>query len=181
MVWKCCARSKTGGFRPVPRDRQATVSVLVAGEPAPSRHSVLGKTAEEGPMSRYGAATEAVRRRSLRVLFVEDMPTDVKLCLRELTKAGFEVTEDVVQTPEEFLERIRAIPYDIILSDQRLPKWTGTEALECVQQEGIDIPFILVTGTTLGEEAAVECIKKGASDYVLKDRLARLPVAISQA
>src|SRR5260370_21528097 len=114
--------------------------------------------------------------RPLRVLFVEDMPTDVKLCLRELKKAGFEVTEDVVQTPEEFLERIRAIPYDIILSDQRLPKWTGTEALECLQQEGKDIPFILVTGT-LGEEAAVECINKGASDYVLKDRLARLPVA----
>jgi len=118
--------------------------------------------------------------RPLRVLFVEDMPTDVKLCLRELKKAGFEVTEDVVQTPEEFLERIRAIPYDIILSDQRLPKWTGTEALECLQQEGKDIPFILVTGT-LGEEAAVECIKKGASDYVLKDRLARLPVAVRQA
>ena len=112
--------------------------------------------------------------RPLRVLFVEDMPTDVKLCLRELKKAGFEVTEDVVQTPEEFLERIRAIPYDIILSDQRLPKWTGTEALECLQQEGKDIPFILVTGT-LGEEAAVECIKKGASDYVLKDRLAVYP------
>ncbi len=131
-------------------------------------------------MSGYGAATEVVRRPPLRVLFVEDMPTDVKLCLRELKKACFEVTEDVVQTREEFLERIRAIPYDIILSDQRLPKWTGTEALECVQQEGKDIPFILVTGT-LGEEAAVECIKKGASDYVLKDRLARLPVAVRQA
>jgi len=131
-------------------------------------------------MSRYGAATETVRRRPLRVLFVEDLPADVKLCLRELKKACFEVTEDVVQTREEFLERIRKIPYDIILSDQRLPKWTGTEALECLQQEGKDIPFILVTGT-LGEEAAVECIKKGAADYVLKDRLARLPVAIRQA
>ncbi|MFY9584063.1 MAG: EAL domain-containing protein [Candidatus Acidiferrales bacterium] len=131
-------------------------------------------------MRRYGAATEAVRRRPLRVLFVEDSPADVKLCLRELKKACFDVTEDVVQTREEFLERIRAIPYDIILSDQRLPKWNGTEALECVQQEGKDIPFILVTGT-LGDEAAVECIKKGATDYVLKDRLARLPVAIRQA
>ena len=131
-------------------------------------------------MSGHGAATEVVRRPALRVLFVEDLPTDVKLCVRELKKAGFEVTEDVVQTCEAFLERIRAIPYDIILSDQRLPKWTGTEALECLQHEGKDIPFILVTGT-LGEEAAVECIKKGASDYVLKDRLARLPVAIRQA
>src|SRR6266700_4087756 len=131
-------------------------------------------------MSGDGAATEVVRRPPVRVLFVEDLPTDVKLCLRELKKAGFEVTEDIVQTCEAFLERIRAIPYDIILSDQRLPKWTGTEALECLQHEGKDIPFILVTGT-LGEEAAVECIKKGASDYVLKDRLARLPVAVRQA
>lgn len=131
-------------------------------------------------MSAYGAATEAVRKRPLRVLFLEDLPADVKLCVRELKKAGFEVSEDVVQTREEFLERIRTIPYDIILSDQRLPKWTGIEALECVQQEGKDIPFILVTGT-LGEETAVECIKKGASDYVLKDRLARLPVAIRHA
>src|SRR5258708_28475374 len=128
-------------------------------------------------MSRYGAATEAVRRRSLRVLFVEDMPTDVKLCLRELKKAGFEVTEDVVQTPEEFLERIRAIPYDIILSDQRLPKWTGTEALECLQQEGKDIPFILVTGT-LGEETSVESIKNSASAKLLKDPLTPLALAV---
>lgn len=68
----------------------------------------------------------------------------------------------------------------MILADYSLPGWNGMEGLTVLQQRGLDIPFILVTGT-VGEETAVDCIKQGAADYVLKDRLARLPVAIARA
>ena len=118
--------------------------------------------------------------RLLRVLLVEDSPADAELSLRELWKAGYEIHADVVQTPEEFAERLRLNLYDIVLSDYNLPNWTGADALESLRQQGYDMPLILVTGS-LGEEAAVECLKKGASDYVLKDRLARLQVAVPRA
>lgn len=131
-------------------------------------------------MSGTAEERSATGRRSLRVLFVEDSVTDVELCLGELRKAGFEVTADIVETLREFAERLRARPYDIILADYNLPQWTGMGALEHLQHEGKDIPFILVT-EALGEERAVECIKRGAIDYVLKDRLARLPVAVRGA
>jgi diguanylate cyclase (GGDEF)-like protein len=116
----------------------------------------------------------------LQILIIEHSPADVELCLRELEKGGLTVTADVVETAEEFEQRIDAHPYDIILADYRFPQWTGMEALTVLQQRGKDIPFILVTGA-LGEETAVECIKKGASDYVLKDRMFRLPLAVHRA
>jgi diguanylate cyclase (GGDEF)-like protein/PAS domain S-box-containing protein len=104
----------------------------------------------------------------------------VELCLRELENSGFVATADVVQTPEEFSERMRSERYDLVLADYRLPNWTGMDALKFLKQQEKDVPFILVTGT-LGEEAAVDCIKEGAADYVLKDHLARLPVAVRRA
>jgi two-component system cell cycle sensor histidine kinase/response regulator CckA len=116
----------------------------------------------------------------LRVLFIEDNPMDLELTLMELQRAGFEIRGDVVQTPEDFKRRLHATTYDIVVSDYRLPGWTGMEALEHLQEEKKDVPFILMTGS-LGEETAVECIKRGATDYVLKDRLVRLPVAVRRA
>jgi len=82
-----------------------------------------------------------------------------------------------VQTAQEFVERLSAKAYDVVLADYRLPGWTGMDALELLRQQGKEIPFILVTGA-LGEEMAVECVKRGVADYILKDRLVRLPVAI---
>lgn len=116
----------------------------------------------------------------LRVLIVENEPADVELCVRELEKAGLSVAPDVVQTREAFLERVRSRHYDAVLADFNLPGWDGMGVLACLKEESPDTPFILVTGT-LGEEAAVECIKNGATDYLLKDRLARLPVALRAA
>ncbi len=116
----------------------------------------------------------------LNVLLVENDAPDAELCLRELKKAGFEVSADVVETLQEVDERLSSKSYDIVLADYNLPGWNGMEALEHLQQEGRDIPFILVTGSA-GEEIAVECIKKGAADYLLKDRLHRLPLAIRGA
>ena len=117
---------------------------------------------------------------TLRVLMVEHSKSDVELCLRELKNAGFEIRADIVETPEEYTERLRADSYDIILADYRLPFWTAKDALALMRELGKDIPFILVTGM-LGEEAAVECVKQGVTDYVLKQRLSRLSTVIPRA
>ncbi len=116
----------------------------------------------------------------MRVLLVEDNPADVELELLTLRKNGFEVSSDVVQTAEEFTSRIRTANYDLILADYNLPQWRGTEALDILCRENLDIPVIVVTGY-LGEEKAVDYIKQGATDCVLKDHLARLPVSVRRA
>jgi len=121
-----------------------------------------------------------VRTRPVHILLLEDSPADAELCLREIEKAQLKVVIDVVQTPEEFAQQLCEKPVDIILSDYRLQHWTGMDAFDLLREQGHDIPFILITGA-LGEERAVECIQKGIADYVLKDRLARLPITIRRA
>jgi light-regulated signal transduction histidine kinase (bacteriophytochrome) len=105
---------------------------------------------------------------------------DAELVVRELERDGFDVTRDVAQNEEEFRQRIAAQRYDIVLADYNLPQWRGMDALEIVRQQGQDIPVILVTGS-LGDVKAVECIKQGITDYVLKDRLAKLPSSVRRA
>ncbi|HEY6293618.1 MAG TPA: PAS domain S-box protein, partial [Terriglobia bacterium] len=132
------------------------------------------------PVKAEGAETPATPARRLRIMMIENDRADAALALRELRRAGFEVQADVVQAPDEFHRCLVGGSYDAILADHNLPGWTGTDALTQVRQRGLEIPFILVTGS-LGEEGAVECIKQGASDYVLKDHLARLPLAVARA
>ena len=115
----------------------------------------------------------------LNVLLIEDNPADAELCLHALEKTQYEIQCDVVQTASEFVQKLKETVYDIILSDYNLGDWNGLDALELLQKEGRDIPFVLVTGA-LGDEAAIECLERGVSDYVLKDRLDRLPAAISK-
>jgi len=116
----------------------------------------------------------------LRVLILEDNPRDVELCIQELNKAGLDLQAEAVDTEEGFAAKLHSSVYDLILSDYRIPAWSGVEAFHLLKQSGKDIPFILVTGT-LGEEAAVDLIKEGVADYVLKDRLVRLPLAVRRA
>jgi signal transduction histidine kinase len=116
----------------------------------------------------------------LRFLLIEDNPLDVELVEHELQRAGFEFTFAAVQTPEDFTYELRTTPPHIVIADYNLPDWKGMEGLEILGREGFDIPFILVTGA-LGDVTAVDCIKLGATDYVLKDALTRLPVAIRRA
>jgi signal transduction histidine kinase len=116
----------------------------------------------------------------LRVLLVEDDPAERDLFLRELGKGEYEIIADVAGTADEFLQRIRTNRPDVVLADYNLGQWRGTEALEILRQEGLDIPLILVSGA-LGDVTAVECIKQGVTDYVLKDSLARLSVALRGA
>jgi two-component system, cell cycle sensor histidine kinase and response regulator CckA len=117
---------------------------------------------------------------SLRILYLEDNPYDLELCTLEMRKAGFQPLIDGATTREEFLDKLHSSTYDIVLSDHGIPGWNGVEAFREVKHSGIDIPFILITGT-LGEERAVELIKEGVTDYILKDRLARLPSAVRKA
>jgi signal transduction histidine kinase len=116
----------------------------------------------------------------LRALVVEDEPADVELALRALRLADLEVTADVAQTAEEFGELVRKNSYDVVLADYKLPGWNGMESVEILRKEGLDVPVILVSGA-LGEQTAVECIKQGAADYILKDHLARLPGSVRRA
>jgi len=116
----------------------------------------------------------------LHFLLVEDNPLDVELVNRELRRADFNFTSIAVQTPEDFSRELRAHCPQIVLADYNLPQWRGMEAVELLRRENLDVPLILVSGA-LGEVNAVECLKQGATDYVLKGALTRLPVAIRRA
>jgi two-component system, cell cycle sensor histidine kinase and response regulator CckA len=116
----------------------------------------------------------------VRLLYVEHESDDVELSLRELKNSGLDFTADTASTRDEFNRKLRAHPFDVVLADYRLPGWTGMDALTEIQKLGLDIPLILVTGT-LGDGLAVECIKRGVTDYVLKEQLARLPMALVRA
>jgi len=118
--------------------------------------------------------------KSLRALILEDDPQDAELMAAILTRAGYSLSSEVIDSPAQFQQQLAQADYDVILADYNLRTWTAMDALEILVKSGKDIPFLVVTGT-LGDEAAVECIKHGAADYVLKHRLARLPVAVSHA
>jgi PAS domain S-box-containing protein/putative nucleotidyltransferase with HDIG domain len=117
--------------------------------------------------------------KSLRILFLEDNPADVELALYELRRAEVAVETKRVDDADGFRAAL-ADPPDVILADYTLPGFNALDALAILQEAGVNVPFIVVTGT-ISEEIAVECIKHGASDYLLKDRLTRLPTAIVNA
>lgn len=116
----------------------------------------------------------------LRVLFVEDQPADVELEKRALREHGFDVHGCAVQDAEQFLNEIRKGIYEMVLADYNLPQWNGMEVVSLLRREGLDVPVILVSGA-LGETRAVDCVKDGAADYVLKENLTRLPESVRQA
>jgi two-component system cell cycle sensor histidine kinase/response regulator CckA len=113
----------------------------------------------------------------LRVLLFDPSTEDAQRSLRELYSAGFVVEPTVVSTREEFVEALASGDFALVLSGDHVQDWDGMRALEEVRRTGKDIPVVLVTGV-LSEEAALECVKRGVSEYVLKSRLAQLPTAI---
>ena len=113
----------------------------------------------------------------LKILHLEDLPDDAELVARELRKAGIIYEAIPAGSKIEFINALKKFSPDIILSDHSLPSFDSHEALKIVKESGILVPFILVTAT-VSEEYAVNIIKEGASDYILKDRLQRLPNAI---
>ena len=116
---------------------------------------------------------------SFNLLLVEDSPTDADLLLKTLREAGFDPVCRRVDSKPDYLRELNTPP-DLILSDFALPQFDGKTALQLMKDRGLDIPFIIVSGC-IGEDMAVECMKAGAADYLLKDRLGRLAHSVSQA
>ncbi|MCB1100147.1 MAG: response regulator [Verrucomicrobiae bacterium] len=115
----------------------------------------------------------------LNILFVEDNPADTKMMLAQLRTDGFDPTWKRIETEADFLAEIRNSP-DIILSDYSMPQFSGLRAAELLRESGLEIPFILISGT-VGEDVAVDAMKHGATDYLLKDRIVRLGSAVERA
>jgi PAS domain S-box-containing protein len=115
----------------------------------------------------------------LRVLLLEDRESDALLVLHELGRAGYDPVWARVETEPDFLAHLDPSP-DIILSDYQMPQFGALQAFRLLQERGLEIPFIVVSGT-IGEDVAVEAMKLGVTDYILKDRLGRLGQAVQQA
>lgn len=115
----------------------------------------------------------------LRALIVEDRLSDATLVVRELERAGFAPTWKRVDTEEQYVSQLETLP-ELILADYNMPKFGAIRALEVLQETGLDIPFIIVSGS-IGEDVAVDAMKQGAADYLLKDRLGRLGPAVTNA
>src|SRR5438093_9878418 len=115
----------------------------------------------------------------LRVLLVEDSEDDASLLLHEIKRAGYEPVCKRVQTPDSMEQALEEQPWDIVIADYALPQFDALAALELVQGERLDLPFIIVSGA-IGEEVAVAAMKAGAHDYVMKGNLARLAPAIQR-
>ncbi len=119
-------------------------------------------------------------KRTLKILHLEDLPSDAELVAHELKKGGIEFEAHVVDNRKAYTQALKDFSPDLVLSDHSLPMFDSREALYILKTSGIKIPFVLVTAT-ISEEYAVEIMKDGAYDYVLKDRLQRLPQAILNA
>lgn len=131
-------------------------------------------------VAHHSTKEKACGNRKLRVLIVEDNDSDVELALRSLRRDGFAPEYDVVKTAADFTSQVRNHSYEVVLADYSVPGWNGMESVQILRQVGLDIPVIVVSGA-LGDLRAVECIKQGAADYVLKDHLPRLPASVRRA
>jgi diguanylate cyclase (GGDEF)-like protein/PAS domain S-box-containing protein len=118
-------------------------------------------------------------RKALRALIVEDSEDDIELLLGELHSKGYEVEFERVETAPAMRASLKEKTWDIILSDYNLPAFDGLQALDVLKASGIDVPFLLISGT-IGEESAVAALKAGANDFIVKGKFARLGPAIER-
>jgi PAS domain S-box-containing protein len=123
---------------------------------------------------------DGTMKRELRILILDDVRTDAELMVFELTEAGMAFESKYVPDKASFLRALEEFSPDIILSDYSLPSFDGFSAMKIARGKFPDVPFIFVSGA-LGEELAIELLKKGATDYVLKNRLSRLAPAVTRA
>jgi PAS domain S-box-containing protein len=117
--------------------------------------------------------------KALKLLQVEDSESDAALIVRQLNASGFEVAAERVQDAKAMRDALARAPWEVVVSDFRMPGFDAHEALAVLQASGRDIPFIVVSGT-IGEDVAVALMKAGAHDYLMKDSLKRLGVAVER-
>ncbi|HEY7985358.1 MAG TPA: PAS domain S-box protein [Methylophilaceae bacterium] len=125
-------------------------------------------------------ANHPLSLRKIRVLILEDTLRDAELIIRELRRAQFEPEWIRVENRATFLAALESFAPDLILADYQLPQFDGISALKLLRQQALFIPFLLISGV-IGEETAIDAIKQGADDYLMKDRLGRLGSAVSHA
>ncbi len=166
---------------PFPTD-QLPLTRAIRGESSSAQMFVRNPKLERGTWIEVGGGPLKDKDGAVRggVVAFRDITRRKADALRALDQDGFEVTADVVQDEAAFTKALRANPPEVVLADYNLPNWKGMDALNVIRREGLDIPMILVSGA-LGDVTAVECIRQGATDYVLKDGLARLPEVIRRA
>jgi two-component system sensor histidine kinase UhpB len=130
-------------------------------------------------MNRHRRLNKSIMKKELRLLICEDVESDVAIIIRELEKTDFAVGFRCVETAEDMEAALNDQPWDIVISDFNIPGFGGEQALAVLYACNKDIPFILVSGT-VGEETAVNMMKAGASDYLMKGNLARLTAAVKR-
>jgi len=118
-------------------------------------------------------------KKSLRVLIVEDSKVDAELIALEFTHDGYAIKWERVETSEAMKKALEKRKWDIVISDYSMPRFSGLEALKLVQKKTPDLPFILISGV-IGEDLAVEAMKEGAHDYIMKDNMKRLLPAVER-
>src|SRR5688572_18662659 len=116
---------------------------------------------------------------SLRVLIVEDFEDDALLTVRELRRAGYDVEFKRVETAAAMTAALNQRSWDLVIADYCLPQFSGTAALALLTATGLDIPFLIISGS-IGDDVAVEVMKSGAHDYMLKGNLKRLVPSVER-
>lgn len=124
--------------------------------------------------------SDNIAKKTLRILHIEDSPMDAEIIRERLIDAGFSIQMDWAVNEQEFTEFLQNVGYDIILADYQLPGFNALKALQLAQEHCPEVPFICVSGA-VGEEKAVEILRLGATDYVSKNGLDKLPLAIQRA
>jgi PAS domain S-box-containing protein len=119
-------------------------------------------------------------REKIKILFVEDLPSDVELAIRVIARENINFTWVVADTADQMKDHLEEFRPDIVVSDYSMPAFDGMSALKITLASGYKIPFIMLTGS-MNEETAVACMKAGANDYVIKEHISRLPYAIMEA
>jgi response regulator RpfG family c-di-GMP phosphodiesterase len=122
---------------------------------------------------------EMTVNKSLRILMIEDSEDDARLMLRELRRIGYEVDSRRIETVDELRSALASQEWDLVLCDYSLPRLDPSQALEIIKSAGLDLPFIIVSGT-IGEESAISALKAGAHDFIIKGKYARLEPAIER-
>src|ERR1700753_3340024 len=116
----------------------------------------------------------------IKILHLEDMESDAMLAEAVLEKSGMAYDRIVVDNRADFVRALKSFKPDVVVSDHSLPGFNSLEALKIVKEGGYNLPFILLT-STVSEDFAVDVMREGASDYILKDRMQRLPAVIVNA